>query len=136
MQDTDPSILVVEDNEQLGSLYCKVLSHIGLQTFHTTSVQETLDCLAVFVPDIILLDMNMGDGNGRTIIEYLQRHAQFKDTEIVIASGAVQYRYYAEEQGIEHFFQKPVSVPMLVEFMKRLLGKRLPKNAPLGALPY
>jgi DNA-binding response OmpR family regulator len=136
MNITDPMILVVEDNEQLGTLYCKVLSHIGLQTLQTTSVKDTLDCLATIVPDIILLDMNMSDGTGRAVIDFLRMNAQFEDTEIVIASGASQYRHYAEEQGIDHFFQKPISVPMLVEFMRRLLGKRLPAPLSVGPLPY
>jgi len=136
MNNTDPTILVAEDNEQLGTLYCKVLSHIGLQTIHTTSVHGTLDCLATVVPDIILLDMNMSDGTGRTIVDFLRMNAQFENTQIVIASGASQYRSYAQEQGIDHFFQKPISVPKLVDFMRRLLGKRLPSPASVGPLPF
>ena len=136
MQPTHPTILVVEDNEQLGDLYCKVLSHIGLQTLLTTTVHETLDCLESTTPDIVLLDMNMSDGTGRSVVDYLKAHTQFEDTQIVIASGASQYRYYADEQGIDHFFQKPISIPMLVGFMRRLLGKKLPNTVPVGTSPF
>ena len=136
MQSTDPSILIVEDNEQLGALYCKVLAHIGLQTYHTTSVEETLVRLAAITPDIVLLDMNMYDGNGHIIVEYLKVNSRFKYTEIIIASGGAQYRYYAEDQGIDHYFQKPISIPILVDFMKRLLGDRLPTRISLGPLAY
>ena len=117
---SNPSVLVVEDNEQLGALYCKVLSQIGLRVIQAESVTEALERLATTVPDMVLLDMTMSDGNGMTIIDYLKKHSRFSETEIVVATGGSQYQAYAEERGVEHFFQKPVSVRMLITFTRRL----------------
>ncbi len=122
MVNNTPAVLIVEDNEQLADLYCKVLAYIGLQAMRATSVHEALERLGEVVPNIVLLDMQMKDGNGRAIVGYLKTNIRFKLTEIVIISGGSQYRSYAEEQGIEYFLEKPVSTLMLIDFIKRLLG--------------
>ena len=126
MSFSNPSALVIEDNEQLGALYHKILSQIGLRTVLASSIAEALNCLATNVPDMLLLDMTMSDGNGTTIIDHIKSNPQFAETEIVIVTGGTQYQAAAEERGVDHFFQKPVSVKMLITFTRRLLGGRLP----------
>jgi DNA-binding NtrC family response regulator len=122
----NPSVLVVEDNEQLSALFSKVFSQIGLRTSRTASVLDTLDYLTTNVPDMVMLDMTMGDGNSTVIIDYMKSNSRFSETEIVVATGDTKYQAYAEEHGVEHFFQKPISVRMLITFTRRLLGNRLP----------
>jgi CheY-like chemotaxis protein len=126
MSFSNPSALVIEDNEQLGALYDKVLSQIGLRTILASSISEALAHLATTVPDMVLLDMNMSDGVGTTIIDHIKANPRFAETEIVVVTGGTQYQAAAEERGVDHFFQKPVSVRMLMTFTRRLLGGRLP----------
>jgi CheY-like chemotaxis protein len=122
MNENTATVLVVEDNEQLNKLYSKALAHIGLQTVQAGSGRQAIEQLCMLVPDVVLLDMVMKDGDGRDVIKFMKTQPRLSQTEIVIVSGGgKQYEDYARAEGIDYFLQKPVSVGTLIDFVQNLI---------------
>ncbi len=116
------TLLIVEDDPNISRLYGKYMAHPGLEIFHATDCKSALEDLEALSPDILVLDMNLPDGNGLSIIDYCQADAQLAATRIVVVSGNDQFRSYIEQRGIEYFLCKPVSVSMLSRLVRRLTG--------------
>jgi DNA-binding response OmpR family regulator len=114
------SILIVEDDPNLCRLYDKYLRWAGFDTFCATNCEEAKRSLDGLTPDILLLDMNLPDGNGLAVIDCCKADARLSKTEIVVVSANDQFRPYVEQQGIDYFLCKPISMPMLLKMMKRL----------------
>ncbi len=89
---------------------------------YATSCLSALECLAARAPDVLVLDMNLPDGNGLFIIDYCQADPRLATTRIVVVSANDQFQPFVEERGIEYFLCKPVSVSMLSRLVRRLSG--------------
>lgn len=67
-------ILVVEDDPLLGSLLTRVLDHEGFETECATSGLDAKRRLRSFDPDIVLADIDLGDGpNGIDLVNLLHQ---------------------------------------------------------------
>ncbi len=49
-------IIILEDEEVLGKIYCKKLRAGGYEVEWLRTVEETEECIKTFEPDIVLLD--------------------------------------------------------------------------------
>jgi DNA-binding NarL/FixJ family response regulator len=85
-------ILVVEDDPLLGSLLTNALGHEGFETACAPSALEAKKTLRDFDPDIVLADIDLGDGpNGIDLINLL--HQTRPDVVAIILSK------YADTRG-------------------------------------
>lgn len=113
----DLRVAIVEDDDRLRHLIYKVLVHAGFQTFQAATSRQAAELLEKARPHIILLDLELPDGNGLKLLNAIRR-GQDNGTQVVVLTGHERYSYHAEE--IEHFLYKPVSMQMLVDYVKRL----------------
>jgi DNA-binding response OmpR family regulator len=116
-----PSILVVEDNEQLNRLYCKALRHAHYQVAYAYSVADAVAALNTTMPNAIILDMQLGDGDGFAVLRHLESLTPKILPFRIVASGHQQYEQHAKLSNVDFFLYKPVSVTMIVDMLKRLL---------------
>ena len=49
---------------------------------------EAMAYLARDVPEVVLLDLHMDDGNGWEVLGALRGHPRFKDTKVVVVTGS------------------------------------------------
>jgi DNA-binding NarL/FixJ family response regulator len=67
-------VLVVEDDQFMGSLISQALSSAGFETKHVISAVEAKRSIGAFDPDIALIDIDLGDGpNGIDLVHMLLR---------------------------------------------------------------
>jgi CheY-like chemotaxis protein len=123
-----PTILVIEDYQPLRILYTKFLGNAGYITLQAAGCREALDHLDVVTPDVVLLDMSLEDGDGLVLVSYLAHNPRFANTQLITITGNDQYQQIAEQYGIEYYLYKPVSMPMLLTLVQRLIVEQKPTN--------
>jgi DNA-binding response OmpR family regulator len=114
---SDLRVAVVEDDDRLRHLIYKVLVRAGFQTYQAATSRQAAALLENERPHIMLLDLELPDGNGLKLLNAAKRGTDHSP-QVVVLTGHERYHYYAEE--IEHFLYKPVSMQMLVDYVTRL----------------
>jgi DNA-binding NtrC family response regulator len=94
-------LLIVEDEVLFARAVMRRLQKDGYECEHVENVQDARSIIKQFLPDIILLDMRLPDGNGLDLLPELvaknaavivmTAHGEISDTVNAIKSGAVDY---------------------------------------------
>jgi len=114
-------VLIVEDQTDLNRLYTKYIQRSGFQTESVFSVEEANQFLETHNTDVIVMDLNLGDGSGQYILDKIIKRPEFNHIKIVIVSGTL----YVTERHImldrvNYALIKPVSPRELVTLVKTL----------------
>jgi CheY-like chemotaxis protein len=117
-----PTVLVVEDDNDLLYLYHAALTQKGYDVIEAHSATQAMEILDAqdFIPAVVFMDMGMPDAPGTKIINYMRADARFNDTSIVVVTANEQYRERVTAKGISHFLVKPVTISQLVEIADEL----------------
>jgi CheY-like chemotaxis protein len=86
----DKSIFLIEDNDEIRDIYKMVLEEGGFSVTTAVSGSEALDLLShVKLPDLILLDHQLGDMTGTELLPVLERKRPelIKKVPVVFLSG-------------------------------------------------
>ncbi len=111
-----PRILLIEDDEDVGQSLVRVLERSGMPTAWATTGTEGLKLRASFHPDIALVDLNLPDADGISLVTWLSQHG---DCGIIVISGfgGEADRVVGLELGADDFVTKP---PHLRELLARI----------------
>ena len=82
-----PRILIVEDEEQVCQLYTEFLEKKGYKVETAENGQKALDFLSDNRPDLILLDMNMPELNGKDFLKIIKADDKLKKIPVFIITG-------------------------------------------------
>lgn len=115
------SILLVEDDAAIASTVIDALALEGYSTRHAPSVSRVKALLAEALPDLILLDIKLPDGDGRVLCGELKARAELVDIPIIICSGSEDRRdqRLTRQLGADDFIPKPFD---LEELLLRIQG--------------
>ena len=120
-------ILLVEDEELNRALVKAVLARADVEAVRTaeildaTSLAAAREKLASEPVDLVLLDMNLPDGNGLTLARELASDPSRPVVVAVTASVLPQDRAAAIEAGCDGFLDKPYAAADLVAVVSRHL---------------
>ena len=115
------SILVVDDNPVIQLMLSLMLKRND-QTVHTAaSGEEALELLARTGIDLVILDVNMPDIDGLTLLKQLRDDERYQNLPIIMltASGREQVRLVAAQKGANGFLTKPTSSRELLDMVAR-----------------
>jgi len=121
------TILNVDDNE--ASLYVKtrVLRKAGFQVIEADRGNLVLPLIETHQPDLVLLDVNLGDANGYDITRAIKTHPHLGSTIVVQISAsfvARDDRLKGFEAGADSYFTEPMEPDELVANVAALLRLR------------
>lgn len=120
--------MIVEDDIILNETLTYNLEAEGYQVTHTYSCKETMASVQANV-DLILLDINLPDGNGLKLCQEIKE--QYPDIYIVFLTAndreSDMLRGYAA--GGADYITKPFSITVLCKKLKAIFGT-LEKNGP------
>lgn len=103
------SILVVDDEEDVGYLVKKVLEKTGeYQVEFTSHPREALTTCQQHPPDLLLVDNVMPEMNGQDLIKELQRRDDTRQILIVVASGLGEMVYTKRDERWRWMPNRPV----------------------------
>lgn len=122
MGNTNKNILIVDDDIDLSMLICDMLEDNGYQVHHITNVEETYEYLEKNTPELILLDINLPDGNGLEICKELRR---ISNVPIIFASARTSEddRITGFDIGGDDYLPKPYSIKELLSRINALFRR-------------
>ena len=78
-------VLVIDDDESVAAGLQLVLEELGWNALRSGTAREALEQFAAFSPHLILIDVDLPDGSGISVLQKLKDRA--KSTPIIMMSG-------------------------------------------------
>jgi DNA-binding NtrC family response regulator len=113
-----PHALIVDDDTDTRELLSQVAGSEGFTSAAADSLRAARAELARQVPDILLTDLQLPDGNGMALINDLDRAAE---TEVVVVTGhaSVGTAVEALRAGATDYLTKPIDIDRLTNILRR-----------------
>jgi CheY-like chemotaxis protein len=117
------TILVVEDNTITREGLAVLLNAEGYAVATASNGRQALELLQTRpTPDLILLDMLMPVLDGWHFIRQIQQQPDLASVPIVVVTGTILTREWAESHGCTGFIHKPIEPDPLREEIRRCLA--------------
>lgn len=107
------SVLIVDDEPDIRELLGITLSRMGLETHSAATLSEAMTMVAEITPDLCLTDMRLPDGNGISLVEYIQQEFSHIPVAMITAHGSVETAISALKAGAFDFISKPIELETL-----------------------
>jgi two-component system cell cycle response regulator DivK len=116
-------VLVVEDNELNLKLFCDLLRAHDYETEPVRDGREAVARAIAFLPDLVIMDIQLPHVSGLELIQQLKADAALKAIPIMAVTA---YAAKGDEEriraaGAEGYVSKPISVVRFVEAVRALL---------------
>jgi CheY-like chemotaxis protein len=117
-------ILVVEDNDLSRELLCDWLESEGYQVTSAVTLQEAFDAIKKLPPDVILLDVQLGDQDGLSIATWIRHQPTLAHTRIiaVTAHAMVTEQERIFQSGCNAYVPKPIDFKELTKQLQQWLS--------------
>lgn len=130
MIESEPDVLIVEDDNELRDALCRALEAEG---FVCHSVKDAWQALALIEDDgwrprLILLDLMMPRMNGWEFLDRRKRSESLRKIPVIVLSAADRPR--TEHLSADAVLRKPVRADELVEAIRALLASPHPAPSP------
>ena len=109
------TLLCVEDNKSnLALIEAIIKRHQSVQLLTSATIKQSKALLKERTPDIILLDLNLPDGHGTEILEYVRQQKALHQTNVWIltADATEETKTKMMQLGADAFFTKPLDVSL------------------------
>ncbi len=113
-------ILIVDDEPELGLLLSLQLTSMGHIVQVARSLHEAEQVLTAFAPDLLLLDLNLPDGQGYALVPGARDRYPDLRIAVISAYGNSYDPALAKELDISEFFPKPFTDDSLIEWVDNL----------------
>jgi DNA-binding response OmpR family regulator len=100
-------LLIVEDEQQLAESIREYLKKEGYQVELAFNLEEAYERVMFHDYDCILLDINLPDGNGLKVLEYLKESDKMDGVIIISARDSLDDRVKGLELGADDYIAKP-----------------------------
>ncbi|MFK8051191.1 MAG: sigma-54-dependent transcriptional regulator [Halioglobus sp.] len=105
--------MIVDDEPDIRELLDITLSRMGLDTHCAANLQEAKAMVSELQPDLCLTDMRLPDGNGITLVEFIQVEFPNIPVAMITAHGSVETAITALKSGAFDFISKPIELENL-----------------------
>ena len=119
-------VLVVEDDFMNMKLAQHVLESQGYTVFKATTGQEALNQIKANPPNLILMDIQLPDIDGMTLVRIIRAKDTTRETAILAltASAMKGDREKILKTGCNDYISKPINVENFISTVRRYLGSR------------
>lgn len=114
----EKTIYVVEDDLDISGLIAIILNNAGFQVSAATTVEDFYQLLKIKIPDLILLDIMLPDGNGVEVCKELKQAEAFKYIPVILMSAHAKVNVIASECSADDFIAKPFDIYDLTNKVK------------------
>jgi len=113
------TILVVDDDETALSFVCPLLRDNGYEVREATTLNAAYRVIDRGEADIIVLDVQLPDGYGPSLLEKLNRENARIPVIMVTGFGDIEMAVEAMKLGAQDFIQKPVDIHRLRQAVEK-----------------
>jgi|TARA_Y100001956_G_scaffold72337_1_gene77737 diguanylate cyclase (GGDEF)-like protein len=137
-------VVLVEDDAELAEHYSLVLRSAGVDVLWVNDPIQLAPELATFRPDILLMDVQLGDYSGITLARLVRFDPQWLSLPIIYLSSEddPDNQLEALSRGADEFLMKPVSDGYLIRsvlircFRARQLSRLMNRDSLTGLLKH
>ena len=123
MEEQPKTILLVEDDDINRKLVRVILGSKRYRILEASSVAQALEFLKNGKPDLLLLDIRLGDGSGLDVIRAVRADSSFDHIPVVAITAQAmkddESRMLAA--GFDGYLSKPVDTRRLPEIVERFI---------------
>jgi len=116
-----PHVLLIEDNTATRFGFVRYFSQEGYEVFEAANLAEAAAALTVQHFDIMVLDINLPDGNGIDFIKTARANDPCIPIIVITGEGDIPLAVEAMQRGADNFLTKPVDNAALAVFMRKTL---------------
>lgn len=115
----EPSVLLVDDEEELVQALAERLELRGFTVRYVLSGEEALKVLAAAPPDLMVVDLRMPGMDGMEVLRTVRREHPGIHVIMLTGHGSEKDIETAHRLGVFEYLQKPVDITVLVAALKR-----------------
>jgi two-component system response regulator PilR (NtrC family) len=125
---TTHTALIVDDEPDIRDLLEITLTRMGIKTLTAPDLTSAYKLLEQHTPQLCLTDMNLPDGNGIELVQWIQQHRPDTPVAVITAYGNMDTAIESLKAGAFDFVSKPVELSRLRELVNSAL--RLSEPSP------
>lgn len=120
MDVTKKKILVVDDDDDIRSVISLILREEGYAVSELNNGQAVVKTIQQARPDVLLLDVMLGDMDGRDICKELKQLPETEDIPIIIISATHGWHTRHEKNcRADDYISKPFDIDELVSHVRQ-----------------
>lgn len=120
-------LLIVEDEALFARAVKRRLQKAGYECEHVENIQDARTVIKQFIPDIVLLDMRLPDGNGLDLLpEFVLKNAA---VIVMTAHGEISDAVNAIKQGAVDYLKKPIDLEELLLSVQKAEASAIQSNS-------
>ncbi|MDO4433304.1 MAG: response regulator [Alysiella sp.] len=127
---TDTQILIVEDETAIQILLQFQLQQAGFIVKTANNLAQACRDVDEKLPDLLLLDWMLPDGNGTDWVMQLRTHSRTRELPIILLTSRSEEndKEHGLNQGADDYITKPFSSRELIARINALLRRRAPQK--------
>jgi DNA-binding response OmpR family regulator len=110
-------VMLAEDDATMLSLLSTLLKMEGFETTTLSTQEDVLNAVRRDQPDVILLDVNLAQGNGIDFLRQIRQADDLRDTVVIMSSG-MPLEAESMKAGANAFLLKPYMPDTLINTIK------------------
>ncbi|MCR5608118.1 MAG: response regulator transcription factor [Lachnospiraceae bacterium] len=116
-------IMVLEDDNDLRTLFSKALKNNGYNTFEAKDTMEAYDIIEKEYIDLIISDVMLPGEDGFTFIKKLRMTDKDIPVMVITAKGSITDKEIGFKSGADDYMVKPIDINELVFRVEALLRR-------------
>ena len=114
-------VMLVEDDATMLTLLNTLLQIEGFEVVTVQKIPDVLQEILSEKPDLLLMDVNLSEIDGKQLLEDVRRERDLAETKIIMTSG-MDFQDECLAKGANAFLLKPYMPDELVKMINQLLG--------------
>lgn len=129
MEEIKPIAIVIDDNQDLNSIFTSALENAGYIVHSAYDGTSAKELLSNIMPTIITLDLHMPGMSGEKVLEYIRSQPRFDKVRVIVTTADPRAADAMRIQP-ELVLLKPISFSQLTQLASRFSPNRkvLPKE--------
>ena len=131
---TKQTILLVDDEQDLLSLWTLRLESAGYSVVTAESGEAAMGIFPAILPNLVITDLRMGQMNGMALYDAIRKINKTVPVIMITAHGTIPEAVDATRQGVYSFLPKPINGKKLLHEIEKALSVATitPKNGAIG----
>ncbi len=131
-----PAVLIVDDEPELRELLRLTITKLSFEVAEAANVHEAKKKLEEGHFGLCITDLKLPDGDGMSVIEYIEQHCPEVPVAVLSAHGTMELAIQALKRGAFDFLSKPVDLKILRNLVQTALSLEKSPSQKRGAAPY
>ncbi len=124
-------VLAVDDNEVHRYAMQRMLQGLGYRVLQAGTARDALRMAVENVPDVVLMDVHLPDGNGIDVCRKIRAHQATSNVAVVLHTATSPFdvvQTHGERAGADGFLMFPIESEHLKTIITGVRSRRKPKR--------